>query len=150
MFRKILLALLIALVAIQFFPGAKNQNNDQRLAIQTVYPVPEEVQQILKQSCNDCHSNYTSYPWYSRVQPLGWWLNHHVNEGKEKLNFSVFATYPAKKQAHKLEEVAEVVEKAEMPLNSYLWIHRDADLNPQQKEVLISWARQLQYQIENK
>jgi len=148
MLKKILIGLLVVLVVIQFFPVKKNNGGSQAHTIGTAYPVPENVAIILKKSCYDCHSNTTTYPWYSRIQPVGWWLNHHVDEGKEHLNFSEFTSYPAKKQAHKLEEVAETVDHNEMPLNSYLWIHTDARLTPQEKQTLMSWASQLQHQIE--
>jgi hypothetical protein len=102
---------------------------------------------ILQRACNDCHSNNTHYPWYTNIQPVGWWMQHHVNEGKEELNFSEFGTYTAKRQNHKMEEVAEQIKKGEMPLNSYLWIHKDAKLSDQEKEILISWANGLRRQI---
>ena len=52
-----------------------------------VAQVPERVQGILKTSCYDCHSNRTVYPWYSKINLVGWWLNHHIEEGKGELNF---------------------------------------------------------------
>src|SRR4051812_1459572 len=92
--KRILLLLSVVFVIIQFFHPAKNQSevisiND----ITKVYPVPGEVQKILKTSCYDCHSNNSIYPWYAKIQPVSWWLNHHIDEGKHELNFSEFATY---------------------------------------------------------
>jgi len=148
MLRKILLGLLVILVVIQFIRPEKNQSKDFSQDITTRYTVPENVQLILQQACYDCHSNYTTYPWYSNIQPVTWWLQDHINEGKQHLNFSAFASYAPKKQAHKLEETWEMVEKGEMPLNSYTWIHDDARLTEQQRAVLVAWAKELQQQIE--
>ena len=95
---------------------------------------------ILQTSCFDCHSNYTNYPWYTNIQPIGWWLNHHVDEGKEELNFSEFESYSLKRKLHKLEEIKEMVEEGEMPLSSYTLIHGDTKLSPEQKEILYTWV----------
>lgn len=152
MIKKILLALLVVLVIIQFFRPEKNESNDNTYAIVTKYEVPEEVDKILRVSCNDCHSNKTVYPWYSNVQPVAWWLNDHVEDGKRHLNFSEFTNRPIAIQNHKWEEVVEMVEKKEMPLKdyTYLGLHSEANLSDEQREMLISWARtQMNYLKEN-
>lgn len=138
---KILLALGAVFLIIQFFRPEKNTGsyytaND----ITTVIDVPADVKSILERSCGDCHSNNTRNIWYMTVQPIGWWIAHHIDEGKHELNFSEFATYSKKKQAHKLEELAEMVQEHEMPLNSYLWMHKDAELSDADRKALIDWA----------
>lgn len=144
MFKKILLVLLVVLIIMQFLRPEKNiaqgpSTND----ISTHFKIPVDVQTILNKSCNDCHSNNTKYPWYSQLQPVAWWLNDHINEGKQHLNFSEFATYSLRKQYHKLEEVAEQVEKGEMPLSSYTIMHTNAKLSKGEKDKLISWSSAL-------
>lgn len=152
MIKKILLALLAILVIIQFFRPEKNKSNDLTYAITTKYEVPKEVDKILRVSCNDCHSNNTTYPWYANVQPVAWWLNDHVEVGKGHLNFSEFTNRPIAIQNHKWEEVVEMVEKKEMPLEdyTYLGLHSEANLSDEQREVLISWAKsQMSYLKDN-
>ena len=145
MLRKILKRtfqiLLLAFIVIQFIRPAKNKSegissND----ISKIYPVPENVQAILKTSCYDCHSNNTVYPWYANIQPVAWWLNDHVKEGKKELNFSEFATYRIGRQYRKLDEINKEVKEAEMPLESYLWIHKYAKLDDQQRLTLANWV----------
>lgn len=146
--KKILLTLLAILIIIQFIRPSRNLSNEVAANdITKVYTVPADVQQVLKISCNDCHSNNTVYPWYTNIQPVGWWMQHHVNEGKGHLDFSSFAAYPPKRQHHKMEEVIEQVQDSHMPLNSYLWIHKDAQLTADQRTLLINWAEQLKDQI---
>lgn len=82
-------------------------------------PMPAEVDAILQRACYDCHSNATTYPWYANIQPVGWWLEKHVRDGKRHLNFSEFATYSAKRATRKLEETVEEVREHRMPLASY-------------------------------
>lgn len=103
-------------------------------------PVPAEVEAVLQRSCYDCHSNATRYPWYANIQPVGWWLESHVRDGKRHLNFSEFATYSTKRATRKLEETAEEVRELHMPLNSYLWVHRDAKLTDAEIKLVADWA----------
>lgn len=141
MLRKILYVLLAALVIIQFFRPGRNQSagpfpND----VTTQFPLASETKAVLEVACYDCHSNNTRYPWYTNVQPVGWWLQNHVNEGKRELNFSEFATYAPKKQHHKFEEIKEAVTEGWMPLDSYKWIHKDAVLTKEQSTAIAKWC----------
>jgi len=143
MLKKILLLLLAALVVIQFFHPAKNIDSNNTAPandISKVIPIPDNVQQILQKSCYDCHSNNTEYPWYAEVQPVAWWLNNHIQEGKREINFNEFASYRPRRQYKKLEEIIEQVKEDEMPLSSYTLIHKDAVLNKDQKLALSTWA----------
>jgi hypothetical protein len=140
-FKRLLLLLLIAFIAIQFFRPAKNISTGRTTNdITAKYNVPQDVQNILKTSCYDCHSNNTVYPWYSNIQPVAWWLKDHIDEGKRELNFSEFATYRIGRQYRKLEEINEEVKEDKMPLSSYTLIHGDAKLNEQQKLLLANWV----------
>ncbi len=141
--KKILLGLLAIFVIIQFIRPEKNQSDDQLNAVSKRYEVPENVEDILKVACYDCHSNNTRYPWYANVQPSAWWLAHHVDEGKRELNFSNFITRPIAVQNKKFDEIAEQVEKKEMPLAeyTYLGLHQDAKLTDEQRQTIINWAK---------
>ncbi len=140
--KKIGLAVLALLVVIQFIHPKKNISQEiLETDITKVNTVPDDVLQILKTACYDCHSNNTVYPWYNNIQPVAWWLNKHVNNGKRHLNFSEFGNYNTKKANHKLDEIIETLEKDEMPLFSYVIIHRDAKLNDAQKKLVIDWAK---------
>ncbi|MEZ5007778.1 MAG: heme-binding domain-containing protein [Chitinophagales bacterium] len=148
MLKRILAVLVVILILIQFIRPEKNNSNDNTYALDTKYTVPENVSNILAVACNDCHSNNTRYPWYSNIQPVAWWLNSHVEEGKEHLNFSEFTNRPLAYQYHKLEETVEEVEERKMPLPSYtnLGLHVEANLSDEQRTLLIDWAKsQIQY-----
>jgi hypothetical protein len=147
MIKKLLLAILIMLVIMQFIRPDRNLSGDHSKDISTIYPVPENVNQILRRACYDCHSNHTNYLWYFNIQPLGWWLQHHIDEGKEELNFSEFAAYTKKKQAHKLKETAKQVESMKMPMPVYINEHKEAELTSEERLILINWAEDLFSQI---
>jgi uncharacterized membrane protein len=142
--KKIVIGVLAILIAIQFIPMSKNQaNNLSPNAIENKYNTPENVQSILKKACYDCHSNNTTYQWYASIQPVGFWINKHVKNGKKKLNFSEFLTYPNKKAIHKIKVIKEVIDEDEMPLTSYKLIHKDAKLTSIEKKLLIDWLESI-------
>ncbi len=133
--------LAVLLVLAQFIRPTRNSGEALSDSdIRKLAPVPDEVMQVLKVACYDCHSNHTDYPWYANVQPVAWWLQKHVNHGVEELNFSIFNTYKLRRQYHKLEEISEMVSEYNMPLPSYTWIHRDAVLSDAQRTTLVTWA----------
>jgi hypothetical protein len=142
--KKIILLLVPVLVAIQFIRPAENHSDKPSPNDITLhYDVPDTVLAMLKHSCYDCHSNNTTYPWYDRIQPMAWWVNSHIQDGKRVLNFSEFAAYPRAKQIRKLKNTAEEIEQGGMPLNSYLWMHISSALDKGQKNIMIYWADSL-------
>jgi len=141
MLKKILGALLLALLLIQFIrPSQDNPPTDQAQSFQQVANPPAEVVSVLKSACYDCHSNETVYPWYSQIAPFSWWLANHINEGREHLNFSTYGQISAEDKGKVMEEIAEVIQKNEMPLASYTWLHPEAKLSEAQKNMLMQWA----------
>ena len=149
--KKILIALVVIFIIIQFIRPSKNLNNAvSGKDITVLYTVPDSVQLILQKACYDCHSNNTRYPWYFNIQPVAWWMNDHINEAKNELNFSEFGSRTLAKQAKKMKKTAKEVEEGGMPLDSYTWIHKDAILTDREKRILISWANNLSQQISDK
>ena len=151
MIKKILWVLLILLVVIQFIRPDKNDSNDTTYDISKKFDVPENVNHLLEVSCNDCHSNKTEFPWYANVQPLAWWIDGHVQDGKRHLNFSEFTNRPLAIQYHKFEETVEMVEEHEMPLESYtnLGLHPEANLTDEQSQELTIWAKDQMAHMKN-
>lgn len=134
----------VAFVGIQFIPTNRNQSNvifptDFTLT----FDVPERIQARLKTSCYDCHSNNTNYPWYNKIQPTSMLLERHIKEGKEELNFSEFGAYSRRKQKSKFKSIISQIEKEEMPLLEYTFIHRDAILSETDKEMIINWINEI-------
>jgi hypothetical protein len=103
----------------------------------------EEVSGILKRACYDCHSNQPSFPWYTNIAPVSWWIKHHIDEGSHHLNFSIWGTYTYKRKNHKLDECIEMVEEDEMPMSSYTLMHTDSKLTDAQKLQLVEFFKGL-------
>lgn len=139
--NKIWLIVLGALILIQFIPYSKNSAPISGLQdINHAVPVSPAVKNILETSCYDCHSDSTHYYWYFNIQPIAWWLNNHIVEGKRELNFSIFNSYSSQRKHRKFQEIIEQVSSDEMPVSSYILIHNNAKLTSDQKLMLIEWA----------
>lgn len=150
-FKSVLFTLLITLTVLQFFQSDKDNNEVfSTQNIKTVVPVPDTVMHLLKAACYDCHSNNTSYPWYTNIQPIGWWLKKHITEGKQTLNFEAFAQYEKEKMLDKLKEIKKSQQQGWMPLSSYTTIHKNAILNKSQKTLIINWTDSATAAIVNK
>ncbi|REE80290.1 heme-binding protein [Lutibacter oceani] len=135
---------LIVFVGIQLVPTKRNQSSDVlETDFNEVFKVSNNLQSIIKNSCYDCHSNNTNYPWYNKIQPVSWFLEKHINEGKKELNFSTFGDYSKRKQKSKLKSIINQIRDDKMPLKSYTLIHRNTKLNELQKKEVIEWFTKL-------
>lgn len=139
--KNVIKVCVLTIVLIQFFQPARNINTGQDLKLDftQIYKVPKNIESTLQNSCYDCHSNNTRYPWYSRIQPGAWLMANHIKEGKSELNFSVFGNYSQRKSKSKLKEMANQIKENEMPLTSYTLLHQNAILSKNQREELINW-----------
>ena len=139
--KWVLVVIATALVVVQFIRPAKNISNGPAVSnIAQAYIVPPKVLAVLERSCYDCHSNNTAYPWYAEVQPVGWYLNKHIQDGKRGLNYDEYLTYRVMKQYRRFKDVIDKIESDEMPLPSYLLIHRYARLSGEEKQELVQWC----------
>ena len=91
--------------------------------------IPPEVAAVLRRSCMDCHSNQTTWPWYSYVAPVSWLVERDVHGGRDRLNLSEWREYPLKQRQKLLADIATVVKNREMPLPQYVTVHRHAGLS---------------------
>jgi hypothetical protein len=149
--RKTLVGILLLLVVIQTIQPIRNiSDTESPNDISKTFEVNDKVYGILKEKCYDCHSNNTRYPWYNYIQPAGWWLAAHIYEGKEHLNFSEFKTYTAKRQSHKLREIYDAVNEGWMPLETYIWLHKDAKITAEDRDAINAWIENLPVKMEEK
>ncbi|NQY30218.1 MAG: heme-binding domain-containing protein [Flavobacteriaceae bacterium] len=149
MIKKLITVFLILFAIAQFFNPQKNEytSTPESDFILTEKP-PQQLAAILKESCYDCHSNNTRYPWYDRITPVNFWLNGHIKGAKKELNFSLWNQYSAKRKAHKLEECIEMINERKMPLESYLLTHGEAKLSDSEIKILTDWIVLLKIKYE--
>jgi len=140
--KIVFVILVIGFVVIQFI------NRPDKTVLSETTPeditkhtqVPENVHNILKRSCYDCHSSHTNWPWYSHIAPVSWLVADDVVKGRKKMNFSEWGKISAAKKEARLNEMCELIKSDEMPLPKYLIIHKDAVLTPQDKDALCQWV----------
>lgn len=142
--KKIIFFILLLLIIIQFFRIDKtNPLSDINNDFLNLTSPPLEISVLLKNSCYDCHSFHTKYPWYSNIAPISWILKSHVNDGRKHVNFSEWRQLSNNKKDHVLEEIVEVLNNGEMPLTGYAFLHPEADLSIEQRDKMINWVNSI-------
>ena len=104
---------------------------------------PPEVKAILIRACYDCHSNQTDLRWYDKVMPVYWQVAHHVETGRQGLNFSTWTNLKPGEQKGKLWEAVNQVIAGAMPLRSYELVHPASKISPDDLAVLKAYASSL-------
>ena len=142
--KKIFYLLIILLVIAQFKRIDKtNPVSVPEEDFFSLVKAPDDIENLIRTSCYDCHSHNSEYPWYSDLAPVSWWLADHITEGREHMNFSIWGQFDAEKQDHKLEECVEMLEDKEMPMLPYMIAHRDAWLSQEDREQLVTFFSSL-------
>ncbi|NIP31826.1 MAG: heme-binding protein [Candidatus Dadabacteria bacterium] len=100
---------------------------------------PQNVKKILRESCYDCHSNETTWYWYTEYAPVSWLITHDVNEGREYLNFSTWDKYSNSEKKELLSESIETIKEGEMPMKIYEIMHPDSKITKEELSILTSW-----------
>ena len=133
--RAIVLCLVAIFVIIQFIPVA-----NPRPPVTGDIVAPAEVKQVLRQSCYDCHSNETVYPWYNRVAPVSWLLSNDVTGGRKAMNFSTWQQMTPDRQNRRRKGIWKEVSSGDMPPWFYLPLHPAAKVTDADKAILKAWS----------
>ncbi|EPG67274.1 heme-binding protein [Leptospira wolffii] len=130
------LGFLVLFLALQFLPVqpplGMNANE-----IKT----EESVKKIFRRACYDCHSDIVRWPWYSKIFPVSLYIAHHVEEGREELNFSEWESLKPSKKSDKAEDILDEITEGNMPPKDYLLMHPDAKIDPEELETLKDWLQ---------
>jgi mono/diheme cytochrome c family protein len=92
-----------------------------------------QTRELMQRACFDCHSNESTWPWYSYIAPISWLVQNDVEEGRWRLNFSEWGRGEAE-----TDDMYEVVREEEMPPAIYLLTHPKARLNNQDFQSLLN------------
>lgn len=133
---KIVAAIALSLILIQFVPYGKNHKNP------AVVAEPEwagqRTRELFFRACADCHSHETKWPWYSRYAPASWLVTRDVQEGRKHFNISAWGT---QKKNHG-DEAAHALLEGEMPPWFYVLPHPEAKLSDEEKAALVKGLQQ--------
>jgi cytochrome c551/c552 len=126
----IVLIVLGLFLLIQLVPYGRNHTNP---AV-TQEPAWDSAQTrvLAQRACFDCHSNETTWPWYSNIAPVSWLLQHDVEDGRRRLNFSEW-----NRPQRGADEAAKTVQNGSMPRWFYVPLHPQANLSAADKAALI-------------
>jgi mono/diheme cytochrome c family protein len=130
---KILKWVLLAALAIQLVPFGHDHTNPPG-AKEPAWNSPE-TRDLFRRACFDCHSNQTTWPWYSNVAPVSWLVQRDVNGGRSHLNFTEWDRV----QRH-ATDVTTQVKGGDMPPWFYLPMHPNARLTAAEKQALMEGA----------
>jgi heme-binding protein len=147
--KRTTIVLGLALAGMQLVPATMKtaKGAADTLPVHMTEVIDPQVGRILDRSCGDCHSNDTHWPWYSRVAPVSWILSSHVKKGRQKLDFSKWAS--ERHSANELTEVCDAVSDGSMPLRSYTWFHPGAKLSDQDVEVICRWTENANHAVDS-
>lgn len=138
--KKVIFWTLVAFALIQFIPIDKvNQPVKHSVNFIEVNKTPQKIAGLLKGACYDCHSNETVYPKYANIAPISWSIKSHVNDGRERLNFSVWGTYNKDLKTNMLTRASETIQNKMMPLPGYIVYHKEANLSDAERTLLIHY-----------
>lgn len=137
MTRRVLLILLGLFFVAQFIqPDRRVQPPDPARDLLVMTQAPEHIRTLVTDACYDCHSDHTAYPFWTYITPVNFWVQHHVEEAREELNFSRWDLFAG---THEASESGEHIAGGEMPLPSYAWLHPSARLTDAQRAELTAW-----------
>ncbi len=139
--KVIIVILIIAFIALQFFQPEKNAGEFTANHIFQSEQVPEDITITLKKACMDCHSDQTTYLWYDNVAPASWMVKKHIDDAKKELNFSAWGEQDSYDKFGAFEDISKEVERKTMPFKSYTFMHRNARLTAEERKALVDWCK---------
>ena len=141
LFTRAALVVAAGLTVAQFIrPDRTNPPTDPTRTLAAATHPPANVLAVLDRGCRDCHTHDTVWPWYTNVAPISWFVIGHVNEGRHELNLSNWADYDKALRAKRLAQMCDLVQREDMPLSSYLLLHRDSRLSDDDRQAICDWT----------
>jgi Haem-binding domain len=122
----------VVFLLIQLVPYGRDHANPSVVS-ELKWDSPQ-TRMLAERACFDCHSNQTTWPWYSNIAPVSWLVYRDVVDGRRRMNFSDW-------QRLRLDEPGEIgsiIAEGEMPPLQYLLMHPSARLSAGEKEQLIN------------
>ncbi|HBV13854.1 heme-binding domain-containing protein [Chryseobacterium carnipullorum] len=138
--KKVVFWTLVVFALIQFIPIDKvNKPVNKAVNFVDAKKTPEKIRGLIKGACYDCHSNETVYPKYANIAPISWSVKSHVNEGRERLNFSIWGTYNKELKESMLNKASQNIQNKLMPMPGYIVYHKEANLSDAERTLLVHY-----------
>lgn len=126
-------ATIVVFGLIQLVPYGNDHTNPPVIA-EPEWATPE-TRDLMVRACFGCHSNEVMYPSYADIAPISWTIQSHINEGREKVNYSEFGV-----KRGRFDDTIEVIREGSMPPFYYTMFgrHPEAKLTQEEKATLIA------------
>jgi cytochrome P460/heme-binding protein len=130
-FGKLIAAGLLVFAVLQLVrPGISTKPATAELL------APPEVKHILEKDCYSCHSDQLRLSWFDQIVPGYWLVRHDILTARDHLNFSTLGSKPAAAQKATLYEAVSMIQLSAMPLPSFLKLHSEAKVTPEEMATL--------------
>lgn len=143
-FVKVVLIIIAVIGVIQLIPVDRTnppvKSSENFIHLQKT---PIKISEIMRNACYDCHSNETKYPPYAYIAPFSWSVKNHINEGREKVNFSIWGSYSDDLKMAMLKNSIASVASREMPIPGYIVYHTEANLNDAERKLLTDYFQKI-------
>jgi hypothetical protein len=96
---------------------------------------------LFQRACQNCHSQNTQWPWYSRIPPASWMIRKDVYEARRHVDFSNWNSYFPEQREDLLTRIGLAARTGRMPLPRYTLLHREAVLATQERQQIYEWSR---------
>jgi hypothetical protein len=138
--KTIVLSVLILIVGLaQLVKPDDMKRYENNVRMEDLAGIPKDINEILRNSCFNCHSSSPELKWYDKITPANFLVASHFRRGTEVLNFTDWARMPMAKRKALLYYAVNKIRSGEMPLSSYTLVHRSARLNENQVQVIMSY-----------
>ena len=145
MVRILLAALLLAVALFAFTLGRQVLNPEpppaERKLLFQGAQIDVSTLALFQRACQNCHSENTQWPWYSRIPPASWVIGKDVDDARHHVNFSRWETYRQEEQEEFLTQIGSTARTGRMPLSRYTLFHREGVLTSQERKQIYEWSR---------
>jgi mono/diheme cytochrome c family protein len=128
-FARILLGAAVLFLLAQAVPYGRDHSNPA--GTRELRFDSKDTEELFADACADCHSDHTTWPWYSNVAPASWLVQSDVEEGRTVFDVSRWDT-----PQPEVDELVEEIAEGGMPPLQYKLIHGAARLSDAEKRRL--------------
>jgi cytochrome c len=145
----LLAAAAIGAGALALRPEESVSTEGKMMALLQGASIDRETLAMFERSCQNCHSEKTEWPWYSRIPPASFLIQHDVKEARARMNLSRWGEYSVAEKRLLLSEIGGAVRSGTMPPARYRFLHPDSKLSPVERETIYQWTRRERLHVVN-
>ena len=119
----------------------------QGAALLTGAQVPAPILATLQRACQNCHSENTAWPWYSKLPVVSARIHGDVAQARAFMDLSKWDEYSDQHKRGLLTAIAHAAQQHDMPPRGYRMMHPEARLSDAEFRAIQSWAQAEQQRL---